>query len=33
MLKYFKDYTDIKESDFLINDSLKELLENRNQLV
>lgn len=29
MLKYFKDYTDIKESDFLINDSLKELLENR----
>lgn len=29
MSKYFKDYTDIKESDFLINDSLKELLENR----
>lgn len=29
MSKYFKDYTDIKKSDFLINDSLKELLENR----
>ena len=29
MPKYFKDYTDIKESDFLINNSLKELLENR----